>query len=704
MGKIKYNENLMVEFITKLSYSLAADIQIGSYINDSVDSIPAEIKNKVDYLCTKVLSDFGEYYDFESLFYNRILWSHNLIKSNDDYLGKLFDRLNENIDTVFHSNDFDVNTVYDKFDNFFSALSCEEREKILNYAYKFMSKLHKKIKKDNEFLDGYLSFTFKTDEEFNNFLSLFKISVNSKTLLSLDPNYLEKVYSYIGDDGSTIWNINVEFYNSIVDGSIFEKASTDYGYKLSDEQKNAILSYFKDQSEEIEKQIIYYDATKIVQESTYNVAKTIFLQKKQLPLDNYKYVFDKFGNQVKDENGKWKIRDEYFELLEKLKKEGGQSLLRNIEYFGVDDEYGQILCSEMTENEIVTLCLFDNMSRSDKLMCGGGNPSIGLFDYMDGLVYKYCDKLAHRLALRHVDGLSLGNNIEVVGEALNQFAVGFGDGLKDWLSNFGGWLQSEDTYFYEEPQDVANKEMWNILTSISHDPTGELDSTKYSLYLNDVAFANGEIDEYEYTVMKKIYSLGEDKLNAYKNILVESKDIGKTLGGNAPNILLKLVLPSNFMLGLSAFSAGGKKFKSEIKSGSTVMESLYDGVATSGISAATSTAFFKVGSAIYDSYYVDMNSLEFCEAFESIKTTEAAEAFFRKTDFINKSVTLLKPFLNKISSQAANDYISVNLGINDEPSNYWKTTCKEAEKQLEKLGFERLIDILEGLETMRVIK
>ena len=190
MGKIKYNENLMVEFITKLSYSLAADIQIGSYINDSVDSIPAEIKNKVDYLCTKVLSDFGEYYDFESLFYNRILWSHNLIKSNDDYLGKLFDRLNENIDTVFHSNDFDVNTVYDKFDNFFSALSCEEREKILNYAYKFMSKLHKKIKKDNEFLDGYLSFTFKTDEEFNNFLSLFKISVNSKTLLSLDPNYL----------------------------------------------------------------------------------------------------------------------------------------------------------------------------------------------------------------------------------------------------------------------------------------------------------------------------------------------------------------------------------------------------------------------------------------------------------------------------------------------------------------------------------
>ena len=215
---------------------------------------------------------------------------------------------------------------------------------------------------------------------------------------------------------------------------------------------------------------------------------------------------------------------------------------------------------------------------------------------------------------------------------------------------------------------------------------------------------NFKIDEYEYTVMKKIYSLGEDKLNAYKNILVESKDIGKTLGGNAPNILLKLVLPSNFMLGLSAFSAGGKKFKSEIKSGSTVMESLYDGVATSGISAATSTAFFKVGSAIYDSYYVDMNSLEFCEAFESIKTTEAAEAFFRKTDFINKSVTLLKPFLNKISSQAANDYISVNLGINDEPSNYWKTTCKEAEKQLEKLGFERLIDILEGLETMRVIK
>ena len=107
MGKIKYNEDLMVEFITKLNYSMANTLKISSDVNDSINSIPREIKNKVDYLCSSLTSDIEEYSAYQDLLYARILWSHNLIKSNDDYLGNLFDRLNENIDSIFHSTIFD---------------------------------------------------------------------------------------------------------------------------------------------------------------------------------------------------------------------------------------------------------------------------------------------------------------------------------------------------------------------------------------------------------------------------------------------------------------------------------------------------------------------------------------------------------------------------------------------------------------------
>ena len=155
MGKIKYNEDLMVEFITKLNYSMANTLKISSDVNDSINSIPREIKNKVDYLCSSLTSDIEEYSAYQDLLYARILWSHNLIKSNDDYLGNLFDRLNENIDSIFHSTIFDESAVYDDYDNFFSVLSCDEREKLFKYAYEFFDKLHRKINENKKQLHLY---------------------------------------------------------------------------------------------------------------------------------------------------------------------------------------------------------------------------------------------------------------------------------------------------------------------------------------------------------------------------------------------------------------------------------------------------------------------------------------------------------------------------------------------------------------------
>ena len=107
MGKIKYNEELMTEFINKLTSISCAMPVINNDLNTLINRIPNEIKNNsVESSCDNLKKEITDYISCQDLFYNRIVWSHNLVKSNDEYLESLFDRLNENIERVVGKNDW----------------------------------------------------------------------------------------------------------------------------------------------------------------------------------------------------------------------------------------------------------------------------------------------------------------------------------------------------------------------------------------------------------------------------------------------------------------------------------------------------------------------------------------------------------------------------------------------------------------------
>ena len=703
MGKIKYNEDLMVEFITKLNYSMANTLKISSDVNDSINSIPREIKNKVDYLCSSLTSDIEEYSAYQDLLYARILWSHNLIKSNDDYLGNLFDRLNENIDSIFHSTIFDESAVYDDYDNFFSVLSCDEREKLFKYAYEFFDKLHRKIKENYDKVGGCFSFVFTNEEEIYDFYKLFQTQddefIPGSSLFALASEYGYKIFTDTDENGNPVLYFDTELYDAIISGDIFQKTQTDYNFSYTDDKKNLILEYFQKEEENLAEQMVYNFANELVYESSRNLAQKFLFEKKQLYVNRYKYVFDEQGNQVKDENGRWKISEDYIKAIDKVRSDGKSKLLTDLP--GVkcwDSLYREALLAGMTEKEAALLYVIETFGRQNLIDNSQNNP-VGDFvnghrDFVNSLIYKNSSSISHKLALRYLDNLSLGEDtmigfLENTGEVINQFAVGTGDGIKAMFDDLKGWLSEEEIYYYDDPSETASDELWRLLVSIEHDPTGKLTPVQYSKHLNELAYANGEIDEQEYNVMKKIYSCGETRLQKYRDLYKGAKKAGKAFGGLVPTTLLKLAgVPSGFILGLSMLDKGGSKVHSEVKAGASKSDALRSGAISSGIYYISSSSLFKYGTKIANA------STDIIEDHALTQYTE---------NLMKNGVKLISIPVDQLSKTLVDDTLQYTAGFEDTviSSDYME---KAKNGYVKKFETDLLSKLWEGVKTMRVIK
>lgn len=578
MGKIKYNEELMTEFINKLTFISCAMPVINNDLNTLINRIPNEIKNNsVESSCDNLKKEITDYISCQDLFYNRVVWSHNLVKSNDEYLESLFDRLNENIESVFHSDDFDVSTACDKLDNFFSKLSCDERVKLFDYAYKFFDGLHKGLKHQIDYL--YVDFEFSSEDEWDEFYELFLLDTNGATinlLGSCDGYSLTDLVISSDSNGKITLKMPIGVYNQIVTGDIYTELGGDRITNRNTAKINAINSAFYEKKFTAE----LLNIVQLASVSTYSLTKNCLMAKKICSFDKYKYVFDKDGNQQKDANGNWLIDEKYLKMLSEIYENGAENLLKNFpkDIGPVDFDYNidMMVFNELSINEQALLLLLGK-NISDDVKVDGEHTNLyydsldDVADYFFGLKYKYSEQVAYKLALKYLDDVPLvGSDFaSQLGEIAKNFLIGFGDGFKGVFKGIAGWFSTEEAYYLDDPTDIASKKFWSLLTSLEYDPKNNINPKTYSLQLNEERYRQNKITELEYRVMKKIYDTHDNiPFDILRDLYVFSYNAGKFSGSVAPAVLLKaLGLPSEFVVGLGTISHGGSVKEKNIKSG-----------------------------------------------------------------------------------------------------------------------------------------